>query len=262
MKKAVCLSVLLILAVGIQAQTSYKVIKVNGSIQYVRTGSQMALGDVFTEDEALTFGSPNARAAVINPEKGRFILTPQSASQLTGARSNFLPSMSNISTRGGFLNSMSDIVNQFSGPVAILYSASWPVNPYQFPMDEDRLFYLVLQYKGEKINKKLSHDENSLVFARSEILKVDGLPIETYDNPSASLYYYTPAGSMYLCSFDLVFPELKALGEETGVILQEISDEDYNRKVNELASYIFDFYGKPDKKDVMLFLERDFGLKK
>ena len=57
---------------GLAAQADYKVIKVNGSIVYVRTGSSMAEGDVFAEDEDLDFATPNSRAAVINPEKGRF----------------------------------------------------------------------------------------------------------------------------------------------------------------------------------------------
>ena len=156
---------MLILAVN--AQTNYKVIKVNGNIQYVRTGSQMAAGDVFTEEETLSFETPASRAAVINPEKGRFILSPQSAGQLTGARSNFLPAMSNISTRGGFLSSMEDLINQFTGPVAILYKSSWNINPYQFPMDENQFFYLQFMYNGETINKKLPFEEQNLIFNRT-----------------------------------------------------------------------------------------------
>ena len=63
---------------SLHAQLEYKVIKVNGSIVYVRTGSSMAQGDVFGENEDLDFATPNSRAAVINPVKGRFILTPGS----------------------------------------------------------------------------------------------------------------------------------------------------------------------------------------
>jgi hypothetical protein len=262
MKKAVLLPAIALLAFSLQAQTNYKVIKVNGSIQYVRTGSQMALGDVFTENEALSFGTPNSRAAVINPEKGRFIITPQSASQLSGARSNFLPAMSNISTRGGFLNTMTDVVNQFSGPIVLLYEASWPLNPYQFPMDQDRYFYLLVRYKGNSIKKKLLSNENSLVFSRKDILTVEGQPVSAFDSPAASLYYAGPNGPMFLSSFQLILPDMKTLRSEAGIIIEELSSQDYNRKVNEITGYLFEFYGKPDKKDVMLFLEKDFGLTK
>ncbi len=262
MKQAAILLAAFLFTLGLQAQTSYKVIKVNGSIQYVRTGNQMALGDVFSENENLSFGSPASRAAVINPEKGRFILTPESASRLTSAKSNFLPAMSNISTRGGALNSLNDIQNQFSGPVAILYKASWHVNPYQFPMDEENFFYLQLRYNGEAINKKLPFDGNNLVFSRTEILRVDDQPIGAFDEPGTALFYYTPEGAQFISSFDLIFPEKEMLKAEAGIILEEFSQEDYSRKVNELSGYLFEFYGKPDKEDVMLFLEKDFGLKK
>jgi hypothetical protein len=262
MKRAVLLPVILLLACGLQAQINYKVIKVNGTIQYVRTGSQMALGDVFPENEDLSFATPNSRAAVINPEKGRFILTPQSASQLSGAKSNFLPAMSNISTRGGALNNLTAIQNQFDGTLSILYEASWHINPYQFPQDDGRFFYLRFRYHGEEINKKLLHRENQLVFSREDILRVDGRPIPGLDSPAVILYYYTGEGPQFINEFELVFPKIKVLRQEAGIILEEFGRYDYNRKVNEIAGYLFDFYGKPDKEDVMLFLEKDFGLKR
>ncbi|MCK4749363.1 MAG: hypothetical protein KAT15_20055 [Bacteroidales bacterium] len=262
MKRAAFLLTTFILAFSLQAQTNYKVIKVNGKIQYVRTGSKMSLGDVFAEDESLSFETPNSRAAVINPEKGRFILTPESASQLSGARSNFLPAMSNISTRGGALNSLNDIQNQFEGPVAIIYRASWHINPYQYPMDENSFFYLQFQYKGESINKKLQFDENKLIFSRDEILRVDDQPVQASDSPNTILYYHSPDGSQYISSFDLIFPVMEMLKSETGIILEEFSGHEYSRKVNEISGYLYEFYGKPDKEDVMLFLEKEFGLKK
>ncbi len=269
MKKSIILPVILILSAVLlssltktQAQSNYKVIKVNGSIQYIRTGSSMALGDEFKEDENLSFGSPSARAAVINPGKGRFILTPESAGQLSGAKTNFLPARSNISTRGGALNSLNDLQNMFSEAVAIVYEASWHINPYQFPMDENRFFFIQFQHKGEQINKKLSFNENSLLFSRKEILQVDDQPIEALDKPDAVLYYYAADGPQYISEFDLVFPEMEMLKLEAGIILEEFSQKDYSQKVNELSGYLFEFYGKPDKEDVMLFLDKDFGLQK
>jgi hypothetical protein len=262
MKKTVLFLTLAVLALLVNAQTNYKVIKVNGNIQYVRTGSKMASGDVFTEDETLSFETPTSRAAVINPEKGRFILSPESASQLSGAKSNFLPAMSNISTRGGFLSSMDDLINQFTGPVAILYKSDWHINPYQFPMDENQFFYLQYIYKGETINKKLPFDQQNLIFSREKILKVDSLPIQAIDSPATNLFYYTKDGSMFISSFELIFPDMETLKTETGIILNEFSGKDYNQKVNEIAGYLFEFYGKPSKEDVILFLKKDFGISK
>jgi len=247
---------------NLYAQSDYKVIKVNGSIVYVRTGSSMAQGDVFPEDEDLDFATPNSRAAVINSEKGRFILTAGSQNQVARAKSNFLPAMSNISTRGGALNSLNDIQNQFSGGVSILYSASWYINPYQFPMNEETFFYIQYLYKGEKINKKLLFRENSLIFSREDILKVDDAPIEEPDTPNAIFYYYGRGGVQYISAFELVFPDIEELAAEARIILEETGNDSYNRMVNELSGYIFEFYGKPDKQDIMQFMEKDLEVKK
>jgi hypothetical protein len=262
MKKNLILAIAFILAVSLDAQDNYKVIRVNGTIQYVRTGNNMSMGDVFSADEDLSFGSPDSRAAVIQPGKGRFILTPGTAGGPSGAKSNFLPAMSNISSRGGALNSMTDLQNQFSEKVAVLYQANWFINPYKFPMNGDRFFFLRFNYKGDIINKKLPFEENKLTFSREEILKVDGNPIDRPDSPETTLYYYAAEGPLFINSFQLVFPDLDEFRKEAVIILDEMAREDYSRKVNEVAGYLYEFYGKPDKEDVMHYLERDFGLQK
>ncbi len=262
MKQTALILAAILLSIPLEAQTNYRVIRVNGKIQYVKTGNDMASGDVFAEDEALSFESPDSRAAVINPEKGRFILTQQTSGQSTGAKSNFLPARSNISTRGGALNSLNDLQDLFEGHIAILHEASWHVNPYQFPMDDDHFFFLQFRYGGEQINKKLPFRDNMLVMSREEILKVDEKPIPALDTPVTILNYYAEGSTQYISSFNLIFPDLETFRAEAGIILEEFEKEDYPRKVNELSGYLYEFYGKPDKEDTMLFLEKDFGIKK
>ncbi len=260
--RLIILFIITCLAATISAQVNYKVIKVNGSIIYVRTGGSMSQGDVFAESEDLSFATPNSRAAVISPEKGRFILTSNSNDQLNKAKSNFLPALNNISTRGGALNSLTDLQNQFSGPVSILYKASWHINPYQFPMNENTFFYLQYLYEGERINKKLLFKDNNLIFSREDILKVDDQPIEDPDTPNTILFYYGRDGAQYISAFEMVFPDIEELTGESSIILEEYGEYSFNQMVNELSGYIFEFYGKPDKQDVMQFMEADLGIKK
>jgi hypothetical protein len=180
---------IVMLSINLHAQKNYKLIKVNGAIQYVSSGSKMTQGDIFADSEDLSFESPTSRAAVINPGKGRFILTPQSANQLSGTKSHFLPAMSNISTRGGTLNSLNDIQDQFTGPVAILQKASWHINPYQFPMDENSFFYLQYQHHGEQINKKLLFENREK--SMEEINQILENHIESWKAPGG------PEGEVY-----------------------------------------------------------------
>jgi hypothetical protein len=258
----ILISMILFSALPVFSQVNYRVIKVNGSIIYVRTGNSMAQGDVFTEDEDLSFQSPNSRAAVINPSAGRFILTPDNYENLSSAKSNFLPAMSNLSTRGGIINNTTDLQNQFCDNLVILCEAAYYLNPYQFPMNENQFFFLKFQYKGEEINKKLLYDQNKLVFSREEILKVDQVPITEMDQPDISLYYYNNGIPEYISDFSLILPNLEQLDTELKIILDEYTDKSFNQKVNDISGYLFEFYGKPDKQDVINHLEKTFGLVK
>ncbi len=242
------------------SQVNYRVIKVNGNIVYIRTGNSMAQGDEFAEDEDLSFQTPNSRAAVINPSLGRFILTPDNYDDLSSAKSNFLPAMSNLSTRGGIINNLTDLQNQFSDNVAILHEAGYYLNPYQFPMNENEFFSLKFQYKGEEINKKLGFDQNRLILSRENILKVDDVPIKNIDHPVVSLYYYKNKEPEFISDFNLIFPDPDEIKTEFQIILEASSEKSYNQKVNDISGYMFEFYGKPDKQDVIHYLDKTFGL--
>jgi hypothetical protein len=256
------ISIMLFSASGVFSQVNYRVIKVNGSIIYVRTGNNMSQGDVFQEDETLSFQTPNSRAAVINPTTGRFIISPDNYENLSSAKTNFLPAMSNLSTRGGIINNMTDLQNQFSEDIVIICEAGYFLNPYKFPMNENQFFFLKFKYKDEEINKKLSFDQNKLLFSREEILKVDQMPIKEIDSPDVSLYYYNNGTNEYISDFRLIMPDIKQLDNELKIILDESTGKSFNQKVNDISGYIFEFYGKPDKQDVINHLEKTFGLVK
>jgi len=249
-------------AVSVFSQVKYRVIKVNGRIIYVRTGNSMTQGDVFTEDEDLSFQTPNSRAAVINPGSGRFILSPDNYENLSSAKSNFLPAMSNLSTRGGIINNITDLQNQFSDDMVILCKAGYFLNPYKFPMNENQFFFLKFEYKGEEINKKLLCEQNKLIFSREEILKVDQMPIKEIDKPDIGFYYYNNGPAEYISDFRLVLPDLEILNAELKIILDESPGKSFNQKINDISGYLFEFYGKPDKQDVINYLEKNFGLVK
>ncbi len=258
----IVISIMLLSAIRVFSQVNYRVIKVNGSIIYVRTGNNMTQGDVFTEDEDLSFQTPTSRAAVINPASGRFILSPDNYENLSSAKSNFLPAMGNLSTRGGIINNMTDLQNQFSEDIVILCEAGYFLNPYKFPMNENQFFFLKFKYKGEEINKKLSFDQNKLLFSREEILKVDQMPIKDLDSPDVSMYYYNNGTPEYISDFRLVLPDISLLDNELKIILDESPGKSFNQKVNDISGYIFEFYGKPDKQDVINHLGKAFGLAK
>jgi len=262
LQKSILIILLICIPLLLDAQASYKVIRVDGSIVYVRTGNSMSQGDVFAENENLSFGSPTSRAAVINPEKGRFILQPDNTNDLKHAKTHFLPGMNNISTRGGAFNNLQDLQNHFKDTLVIINRASLAVNPYAYPMDDNHFFYLTFLYNGEQINKKLGYNVNQMLLDRNEILRVDDKPIHGPDTPAMTLSYSSDGAYRRISDFSLSFPDPAQLKNELSIILDGLAQASYTNKVNEVSGYLSEFYGTPDKKDVMQYLENEFGLKR
>lgn len=253
-------ALLVFLAPGATGQVNYKVIKVNGSIVYVKSGDAMSQGDVFPENEHLSFRTPASRAAVINPDKGRFILQPDNTKDLAHARTRFLPGMNNISTRAGAINNLGDLRSHFSDSLILVDRMSLTVNPYEFPMDADHFFFLTYAYLGETINKKLGHDGKKMVIDRDSLLMVDGDPIVRPDKPTMTLAYYGPESVKMVSAFSMFFPDRENLNSEISILLDGLRNEPYAAKVSQVSGYLYEFYGKPDKSDVIHYLDEQFGI--
>src|ERR1051325_5280994 len=118
-----------------QREDSYKVIKVNGNITVKKTGKPLLQGDVFQESTMLDFSS-DAKATVINAEKGRFILTPKTA----GSRSNLIPAINNISSRSGAIINIIDLQNHFKGDVCVIERTAVKIASKDYAMNPENFF--------------------------------------------------------------------------------------------------------------------------
>ncbi|HZL77147.1 MAG TPA: hypothetical protein VFB97_05550 [Bacteroidales bacterium] len=249
----------LILSFNSFGQENFKVIKVNGTIVLKTKGVSLETGTVFNEKEDLLFRTDDANAAVINPQKGRLIITSKNHN-LASASSNYLPAMYNISTRGAFENpeKLQDI---FSGKYVILDKQQLVIDKSDYPMDKDHFFFLRYVYKGEEINKKLDYSGDTLIIDKKGLYTVDGQPIPSPDNTSIRLFYRNGNESINLSEFDLIFPDTRQLGAEVKVILESMPNRSPSQKIAEVKSYISDQYGKINQEDLLSWLEKSFNLK-
>jgi hypothetical protein len=240
-----------------QKEDSYKVIKVNGNITVKKTGKPLLQGDVFQESTMLDFSS-DAKATVINAEKGRFILTPKTA----GSRSNLIPAINNISSRSGAIINIIDLQNHFKGDVCVIERTAIKIASKDYAMSPDNFFYLEYFYKGEKINKKMSYAGDSLVIDRAELYKVDGSTIPSPDTKEVTLYYRNSKEnkSYNISTFNLVFPDNDELKKEVNIILDEIKTKPNTNKVDEVMSYLTEFYGKPSKDNVKGWMKKYYKI--
>lgn len=242
----------------LQAQEKYKVIKVNGTIKVVETGVALSQGVLFNENNALTFDTKMARAAVINPHKGRFIITEDNHN-LASAGSNFLPAMNNISSRAGAILTKQDLQNHFSGNYVVIGKASIELSSQVFPMNDEVFFHIQYQYNNELINKKLDFADDSLLLIKSSIYMVDGQAIHLPDNNTVKLFYRQDGASIMLSEFNLILPDAKGLKNEVQIILSEFEMKTAEEKRAEVYGYITEFYGTIDIDHLNTWLIANFN---
>ena len=241
------------------AQSDYTVIKVNGNIQIKTSGKSLIQGTIFGEKDELLFGSKESRAAVINPGKGRFVLAPGNAGSFT-AKTCLGPAMANISSRGGSILNQVDLQNHFNGNYVFIGVNKTQISNYIFPMDSANFFFIRFKYHGEDINKKLLFVSDTLIIDRSRLLTVDNTPIPNPDTTSMKLYYRKGSESVLLSEFIAVFPNEEELIREITILLDGFKESSSEEKINQVVSYINEFYGKPDKESVKDWLKLKFGI--
>ncbi len=267
MKKIICnifLFNLLFLFTNVFSQDKFTVIKVSGSILIQSTGSALGIGTAFSQNEDLLFKIPESRAAVINPKRGRYLLTSNNVSEFKNSKSNFLPSTNNISARGSdnILN-INDLKSCFEGNFVVFDKVKIKISPAFFPMNDKKYFYIRYMYKNETINKKLAYSSDTLIINKNELLTIDGKQIPNPEITEMKLMYMEE-GEKYvstpICIFKPVFPDLTQLKNELKIMLEQLNDKSYNDKIAEITIYINDFYGNPESNNLKSWLKENFGL--
>jgi hypothetical protein len=237
----------------------YKVIKVNGQIQVKKTGKNLSQGDEFAPNTPLDFKTAESRAAVISSTKGRFVLTADNNAK----GSNLVPAMNSVATRSGAIINMIDLKNVFSDNYVIIDEVRMKIGKDAFPMVKDeQFFYVEYEYNGEVIPKMLNFSNDTLFISRSDIFTVDGKTIENPYSTELKLYYRNEKKeeSLPVSTFNAIFPETEALKQELKIILDEMAKKSEKQKLDDVLSYINEFYGKPDKDNVKSFLSLNFNL--
>lgn len=223
------------------AQYNFTVIKVSGNIVIERTGSSLGIGTSFAQNENLLFKIPESRAAVINPQRGRFLLTSGNLTEFRNSKSNFLPSAGKISMRAvGTSPEVNNLKDQFEGNYVIFNEIKIKIDTTVYPLTNKKYFYITYDYKNRTINKKLAFNKDTLLIRKNELLTVDGKEI-TDPQINQMKLVYLETGETYVsapvCSFTPVFPDFKILSQEIKIIIGQMEMKTYNEKLNENISF-------------------------
>ena len=228
----------------------YFVIKVQGEIQRLKTGNLLNTGDEFNSNESLNFRTDYSRAAVISPRKGRFILSSPSKSN-NDSRANFLPPMNNLSSRAVIASTTNDILEYFSGEVIFLGYDSIKYDNSKLVLDQDNYFILSFDSSGVE-SKHTLNASSGLICINRDILFRNQQP------KAAKITFHSSLKDDQTVEFVPVFPDYNKLSGEVKLIIANSTQKQRKDVVNDVTSYLNDFYGKISQSTVDNWLKQNF----
>jgi hypothetical protein len=236
---------------NIASGQEYVVLHVKGSITKSNSNTELKPGDTMSADEKIEFGTADAMAAVLHPEKGKYVLkttSPDNSSKndLIYLISNVLsPVSGNMSTRSGGINNVLDFRKYFEeGPFVWAGNVlKIEVSENNFPINASHFFFLNYSYQGEEINKKLKSEKAKIIFERNEVFKIDGQPVDEDEVNNYKLFYYNSINeqSSLVANIDFVFVEQNVLE-----YIYEAYDKYEKEPLTSIAGLFTEMYGKCD----------------
>ncbi len=232
----------------------YYVIKVQGEILKAVDNQPLKSGITVQENDDFIFKSELSRAAVLNPEKGQFVLTPPDKNAVSG-KAHFMPPIQNISSRaGGTLLNIVDFQNHFKDNFLIIEEVKVCIDPNNFSTDDNNFFFINYDYNGEAINKKLMSNNDTLIISKKDIFTIDGQSRKNPENIIFRLFYMKGEEANLMSEFMAILPDEEKLAEELLNIKQVLNNEDEFKK--QAFSFVNEFYGHPQGEDLAEFIKR------
>ena len=226
----------------------YFVIKVQGEIQRLKTGNLLNTGDEFNSNELLNFRTDYSRAAVISPGKGRFILSSPGKSD-KDSRANFLPPMNNLSSRAVTASTANDILEYFSGEVLFLGPDSIKYDNSKLVLDQDNYFIISFDSSGIE-NKSILNASAGLICVNKSAL------FKNLQPKTAKITFHGSLTKDQAVEFVPVFPDYNKLSGEVKLIIANSTQKQRKEVVNDVTSYLNDFYGKISQNTVDTWLKQ------
>jgi hypothetical protein len=108
----------------------------------------------------------------------------------------------------------------------------------------------------------LDFHDDILELTAKEIYTVDGKALPIPEKTKMAIYYRNNAikKSTKISEFNLISPDSENLKVELDVILSELKTKDAETKSNEIAAYLYEFYGKPQKENLKDWLSKNMSL--
>jgi hypothetical protein len=261
----------LLAAFTAQAQGTFDITRVNGKITNLKSGKEVASGDILTADDQLLFESMDCYAIAIGSNMGRFQIklidadrnaeqpmltaTVVEAARPTKMRNlmlvRFDPSEKEISDLKQYFGS-----DKFS---VIGNNIDIPISAKTYPLSDDKFIVFYYKVDNKPVQKKIGFADQTLLLERDKLTSSSAGTLSGNEIANLAVYQYekTSRSSQEITRFTLVFVDKDELKNEFYTIIpilkrQKMADPDIKKY---LIEYYYDFYGATDSKTIDRFAE-------
>jgi hypothetical protein len=246
----------------------YFITFVKGTIILEKTQKVLKVGDKISPRDKIVFKDKDAMAAVLSPQKGRFILTADKVQKnakgeflaLIEASMSPLGSAKKLSTRSGLITNMIELQKFFAandslsqGKFLVIGKGKYVLSKEAFPLDEKHFFFIRYNYEEQQINKKLAYNADTL-FIDKTVYQIDGKDIKTAGVSDIKLYQYMVKDkpeSILITNFNPVFISRDQLKLEIRVVVDQLKflyKNNFEDVYNNALLHVNSYYGKPDQE--------------
>lgn len=230
----------------------YQVLHVVGEIQKVSDGTLLKKGETLNSDTEIKFITSDAKAAVLSTEMGRYILKPSEEEETQSdlvyvIKTAVFPVKGGMSTRGIIIANELELIYYFTEAPYVWVGDLLSIRIFKsaFQMSEDHYFYVRYTYEDSTYHKRISYDQDIMIFDKSELFTINEKRIDPNEVEGFRLNYFYKEEDVFnynlICDIEFVYlteEDVQSMFDE----LKETSKYPYN----EMADILSDLYGKSD----------------
>lgn len=239
-------SMLMPLSSNAQKTENYKVVKVQGEIQRIKTGNLLTTGENIESNENFDFKTNYSRAVVINKDKGCVVLS----SKANNSGPQFLPSTSNMSVRAALPTQPSEVIEYYYGDIMITGFDSLKIDNDKLMIGEDSYFTVKYTFNEQEVSEKMEFKNGKLV-----------LPSDLLDKkPSkVTVAYNDEFGESNKSEFNPIYADQGQLKSELEIIFTTLRGKQAS-KVSSATDFVNDFYGKTTEEAIEGWINKNMNL--
>lgn len=229
-----------------QKTENYKVVKVQGEIQRVKTGNLLTTGENIESNENFDFKTNYSRAVVVNKDRGCVVLS----SKANNSGPQFLPSTSNMSVRAALPTQPSEVIDYYYGDIMITGFDSLKIDEDKLMIGEYSYFTVKYKFDEQEVSEKMELKNGKLVLPANLIEK----------KPSkVTVAYNDEFGESSKSEFNPVYADQEQLKSEIEVIFSTLKEKKAN-KISSATEFVNDFYGKTTIEAIEGWISKNMNL--